>query len=125
MKIEDIKYDQERHFYWEVLNCGNRASYQDYIDRFLVHKGEGFVWIDLFNKLGQCKELPTRWNLAREQLFKFVGHNTMLNIVNKYAITQRDRDIADKAMKTFRAEFNELVRPEASFSTRCRYTIGF
>lgn len=125
MKLEDVKYDRDNHFYYEILEKGDRAYFQSYIDRFMLHKQHGFIWVDLFNRLGQCSELPKEWAKKREQLFGFLGHACMRRIVNKYAITDADREIANRAMRTFRSEFCELVRPEASFSVRCRYALGF
>ncbi len=88
-------------------------------------KSPGFVWVDLFNRFGQCEQLPKEWARKREELFQFLGHACMKRIINKYAITDHDRQLADRARRTFKREFCDLVRPEASFSVRCRYAVGW
>jgi len=132
MRLEDVKYCQDNHFYYEFLMTNDRQSYQEYIDRFYLLKKDkdpGFVWVDLFNKLGQCRTFKFAKNdalsLARQQLYHFLGHDTMCRIVNKYAITDSDKIAADKAMKTFQTEFNGLISPEVSYITRCKYAVGF
>jgi len=126
MRIEEIKYDEDRHFYYWVRDIASREFYQPMIDRFMLHKltDHGFIWVDIFNRLGQCNELPKEWARKRQELFQFVGHARMLRIFNKYAITEEDKQVANRAMKTFKSEFSALVKPEASFSVRCRYTLG-
>jgi hypothetical protein len=127
MRIEDVRYNEDRHFYYEILSCGDRASFQSDIDKFLLHKDAGFIWVDLFNKLGQCPGLVNDALLRtkRQQLYQFLGHERMRRIVNKYAITEEDRESADKAMKTFQTEFNQLIKSDASFTVRCRYLLGY